>query len=549
MTSDPRTPHLIDPETDPRATYVLEPDDVRVLLDRIAVSPGARTETTFAPFTGGPLAAVPLSTPDDVARAARSARAAQREWARRPVRARAAVLLRLHDLVLARQSDVLDLIQLESGKSRANAYEEVADVALLARHFGRRAAGYLAPRRVAGLLPVLTSTTVHQRPVGVVGIIAPWNYPLSLTIGDVLVALVAGNAVLLKPDTQTVLTALWGLEQLEAAGLPAGLVQVVVGDGAAIGGAVVDAVDHICFTGSTATGRVVAARAGQRLIGASLELGGKNPLYVADDVDVEVAAEGAVRACFTGAGQLCVSIERLYVHEGVADAFVAAFVRRVRGLVLGAGLDYAADVGSLVTPAQLGKVAVHVEDAISRGATALAGGVHRPDLGPLFYEPTVLDGVPADAALFRAETFGPVVSIYRVASDDEAIAAMNDTEFGLNASVWTRSAARGRAIAAQVESGAVNVNEGYTSAWGSVGAPQGGWKASGLGARHGREGIEQVTRVQTVAVQRGVHGRPARAGIPGVPGIGLGRVYGLGAERWTRVFTSALRVIKAVGLP
>ena len=544
MTPDSHVPQLIDPETDPRATYVLEPDDVRVLLARIVVSPGARTQTTYAPFTGGPLAAVPLSTPADVAEAARRARSAQRPWALTPVRERAAVLLRLHDLVLTHRSDVLDLIQLESGKARTGAFEEVADVALVARHYGRRAAGYLAAHRTPGLVPLLTGTVVLRHPVGVVGVISPWNFPLSLSLGDLLPALVAGNAVVLRPDTQAVLTALWGVEQLEAAGLPSGLVQVVVGDGAEIGNAVVDAVDHICFTGSTQTGRAVAARAGQRLIGATLELGGKNPMYVTEDVNIAVAAEGAVRACFASSGQLCLSVERLYVHESVADEFVAAFVARVRNLTLGGALDYTADVGSLTSPAQLAKVAAHVDDAIAHGARVLTGGVHRSDVGPLFYSPTVLDGVSPDVALAREETFGPVVSVYRVASDDEAIAAMNDTAFGLNASVWTRSTSRGRAIAARIESGTVNVNDGFVAAWGSVAAPQGGRKASGLGARHGMEGIAEVTRAQTVAVQRGAHGVP---GTPVAGGVGLGRLYDLPAEKWTGLFTQALRIMKAVG--
>ena len=544
MTSDPRPHQLIDPETDPRATYVLEPDDVRALLGRIATSPGARSTTTHAPFTGGPLAAVPLSTPDDVARAARRARAAQRPWARTPVRERAAILLRFHDIVLAHQSDVIDLIQLESGKARTGAFEEVVDIALVARHYGRRAAGYLAPRRVAGLLPLLTGATVLRHPVGVVGVIAPSNFPLTLAIGDVLPALVAGNAVVLKPDTQTVLTALWGVEQLEAVGLPADLLQVVVGDGREIGQAVVDNVDHVLFTGSTETGRAVAARAGQRLIGASLELGGKNPMYVTEDVDLEVAAEGAVRGCFSSSGQLCLSIERLYVREEIAEEFLAVFLRRVRELTLGGALDYTADVGSLTSAAQLATVEEHVEDAVAHGARVLAGGTARPDLGPLFFAPTVLDGVPPEAVASREETFGPVVCVYRVASDDEAVAAMNDTEFGLNASVWTRSSARGRSIAARVEAGTVNVNEGYATAWGSVAAPQGGRKASGLGARHGAEGMAQVTRTQTVAVQRGAHGVPL---VPGAGGFGLGRLYEMPAPTWTRLFTRLLRVLKAVG--
>ena len=541
----------LDPWTNPLATYVLEPDDLRTLLARIVTSPGAATQTTHTPFTGGPLAAVPLSAPADVARAARLARAAQRAWARSPLRERAAVLLRFHDLVLGRQSDVLDLIQLESGKSRLGAFEEVADVAMMARHYALRAGTYLAPRRAAGLLPILTSARVLRHPVGLVGVISPWNYPLTLAIGDVLPALMAGTAVVLKPDTQTVLTALWGVEQLEDAGLPAGLVQVVVGDGPQIGGAVVDNVDHVCFTGSTATGRTVAARAGERLISASMELGGKNAMYVADDVDVETVAEGAVRACFSSTGALCVSVERLYLHEDIAEGFLAAFVRRVRALTLGAGLDYRADVGSLTSAAQLAQVTEHVEDALAHGARVLAGGVPRPDLGPLFYEPTILDAVPTEARVHGEETFGPVVSVYRVASDDEAVAAMNDSDFGLNASVWTRDIARGRRIAARVEAGTVNVNEGYAAAWGSSGAPQGGVKASGIGHRHGPEGLWATTRIQTVAVQRGVHGIPAlRAVVGGNPtGVGLGRLYGLTGEQFTATFTAVLRAFKALRRP
>ncbi|MDM8085659.1 succinic semialdehyde dehydrogenase [Cellulomonas cellasea] len=542
MAHDPDPTRLIDPETDPLATYVLEPDDVRTLLDRVVTSPGAQSRTTHAPYTGAPIAAIPLSTPDDVARAVADARRAQRTWERTPLRERTAVLLRLHDLVLARQSDVLDLIQVENGKSRQSAYEEVADIAIIARHYAHRAGAYLAPRRVRGLLPVLTRVDVRRRPLGVVGIVAPWNYPLTLTLGDALPALAAGNAVVVRPDPQTSLTALWAAEQLEEAGLPPGVLQVVVGDGD-IGSAVVDHVDQVTFTGSTATGRLVAARAGERLIPATLELGGKNPLYVAEDVDVEVAAEGAVRACFSNTGQLCMSIERLYVHEEVADAFTEAFVRRARALRLGAGLDYASDMGSLTSAAQLARVIEHVEDALTHGARVLAGGVHRTDLGPLFYEPTILADVAPQARVFRDETFGPVVSLYRVASDDEAVAAMNDSEFGLNASVWTRSTRRGAEIARRVRSGTVNVNEAYVAGWGSTGAPQGGQGQSGLGHRHGPEGIWQTTAQQTVAVQRGVHG------VLGGPGIGLHRLFDLGAEQWTEVYTDLLRAMKALRQP
>ncbi|MCB7136712.1 succinic semialdehyde dehydrogenase [Cellulosimicrobium marinum] len=527
---------LLDPEN-PAATYVLEPDVVAPLVGRLVTSAASGTHRSVLPFTGAPLASFPTSSPDDVAHAVERSRAAQRAWSRVPVTERARVLQRFGALVLAEQSDGLDLVQMESGKSRRSAFEEAADLAILTRHYGVRGPRYLADRRVPGMLPLLTGTRVHRRPVGVVGVIAPWNYPLSLAFAEAVPALLAGNGVVLKPDPQTTLTALWGAELLERAGLPSDLFLVVAGGGD-IGAALTDHVDHIAFTGSTATGRKVAARAGERLIGATLELGGKNPLYVAADADVRVAAKAAVRACFGSSGQLCVSIERLVLHESVADAFLDEFVPLVRGMRLGAGLDYSADMGSLTSQAQLDRVVAHVDDALSHGARVLAGGVHRADIGPLFYAPTVLDDVPHDALCAREETFGPVVSVVRVASDDDAVRVMNDTEYGLNASVWTRDVARGRRIAARVEAGTVNVNDGYSAAYGSVGAPMGGFKASGLGRRHGREGIEALTEVQTIAVQRGAH-----------QGLGLDRLYELGGDLPSTVLTAALDVMRRLRLP
>lgn len=523
---------LVDPR-DPRSTYLLEPEDVAHLVARV-VSANGNAKVSTSPFTGAPLASIPRSDADDVTHAVADARLAQQAWKQIPAAQRAKIMLALHDIVLTEQSQVLDLIQLESGKSRASAYEEIADVAQVTRHYGVRGAAYLKPRQVRGMLPLLTSTSVHRQAVGVVGVISPWNYPLTLALADVLPALVAGNAVVLKPDEQTTLTALWAADALVRAGLPEGVLQIVVG-GAEIGSRLVDVVDHIAFTGSTKVGQIIAEQAAHRLIGTTLELGGKNPLYVAADADVQSAAEGAVRACFSNSGQLCMSIERLILHQDIAQEFLSHFVPLVKALRVGAGLDYTADFGSMTTQAQLDRVVDHVDDAIAKGARVLAGGVQRSDVGPLFFAPTVMTDLPSDALCMREETFGPVVVVTEVADDDAAIAAMNDTEYGLNASIWTANVRQGRRLANRVEAGTVNINDGYTAAWGSVAAPMGGFKKSGLGRRHGREIIEAVTEAQTVSVQRAVG-----------HGASLDALFTLPDGQGQALLTKGLRILRAM---
>jgi len=535
MTADPLASSPVTDETPALApdSWALDAALVTRLAGRVVAADGAEQVVTRTPFTGGPIGRLPRSTADDVARAVAAARAAQRDWAAHTVRHRAAVLRRLHDVVLARQSEGLDIVQLETGKSRIHAFDEITDVAISARWHARRGPSILGDDGHVGLIPGLTKVTEVHVPKGVIGMISPWNYPLVLTISDAIPALLAGNAVVLKPDSQTPFSALWCADILAEAGLPDGLFQVVHGPGAVIGTAIIDSTDYVCFTGSTATGRTVAARAAERLVGVSLELGGKNPVYVADDADLDRAAEGVVRDCFGNSGHACVSMERLILHEKIADAFLDRFVDRVRRLRLGAGLDYDSDIGSIASQSQFDTLVRHVDDAVEKGATVLAGGRPRPDVGPLFYEPTVLDGVPPEAVCYGEETFGPLVSVYRVGSDAEAVKFANDTPFGLNASVWSGDRRRASRIARRIASGTVVVNEAYTVGWGSVASPMGGMKDSGLGRRHGAAGVLRFTESQTIAAQR----------------IGLGIMFDRGGEFYSKLMTSTLKLTRTTRYP
>ncbi|MFJ3619025.1 succinic semialdehyde dehydrogenase [Streptomyces iakyrus] len=515
------------PEGARTAADVVTPELVAQLTKGVA---GSGRTANHTPFTGEKLADLPESTPEDVAEAFERARAAQAVWAQTPVRQRAAVLLRFHDLVLERQAEVLNLIQLETGKARLHAHEEVQAVAVAARHYGRKAPSYLRPKRHAGAMPTLTKVTELRHPRGVVGQIAPWNYPLELSVGDALPAFVAGNAVVMKPDTETCLTALWARDLLIEAGLPADVFQVVLGDGPVVGPEVVRHADYVSFTGSTRTGREVAQGAAARLVGVSLELGGKNAMLVLEDADIEKAAAGAVRACFSSAGQLCISIERLFVHESIADAFLERFAARTKAMRLGTSLAYGADMGSLVGERQLETVTRHVEEAVAKGAKVVAGGVARPDIGPYFFEPTILDGVATDMSVCGEETFGPVVSVYRFTDEDEVIERANATAYGLNSSVWTKNGRRGQEVAARLRTGTVNINEGYAPAYGSVQSPMGGMKDSGLGRRHGSEGILKYTEAQTVAHQRV---------LPMAPSLGMDD------EKYAQFMSRSLRLMKA----
>jgi len=499
-------------ETPPNA----RPSRLAALADRVAVSGGTDADadegddadgdrsrlTVEAPAAGEPVGTVPACTPADVRRAVDRARTAGEAWAARPVAERAAVLRRFHDRVLDARAELLDLLQVECGKARPDALEEVLDVANTASYYADVAGEVLAPERRRGAVPLLTRTVERRVPAGVVGVIAPWNYPLTLSISDALPALVAGNAVVVKPDERTPFATLRAVELLEDAGLPADCCRVVTGEGSVVGEPLIAAVDHVAFTGSTAVGREVAATAGRHLTPCSLELGGKNPMVVLADADVDAAARSAAAGAYANAGQLCLSIERIYVESSIGDAFRDALVEATRRRRLGCDYGWGPDVGSLTTADQLEKTRAHVDEAVAAGASVLTGGRHRPDLGPYVYEPTVLADVPPGATVADEETFGPVVAVHEVADADEAVRRANETPYGLNASVWTGDPGRGRAIAERIEAGTVNVGDAYVAAWGSVDAPMGGMGDSGIGRRHARQALRTYTEAQTIAVQR-----------------------------------------------
>src|SRR6201995_2234595 len=355
-----------DPEHDPTASYALDPAYARALTARVISSTGQQVPS-YTPLTGQPLAMVPQSSVADVREAVARARKAQQAWAQTSLEHRSQILLRLHDLVMDRQAEIMDLVCWESAKARKDAFDETLHVALTARYYARTAHQHLDTERKLGVVPGLTRVEVNHVPKGVIGIIAPWNYPFTLALCDGIPALLAGNAVVTKPDAQTMLTGLLGAQLLEEAGFPAGLWNVVAGPGRELGGPIIERSDYVCFTGSTATGKLVAQQCADRLIGCSLELGGKNPILVLRDADVDRAAEGAVRASFSNAGQLCVSTERMFVADQVYDRFKERFVARTKAMNLKPGLEWGSDMGSLISQEQLDAVTAHVEDAKSKG--------------------------------------------------------------------------------------------------------------------------------------------------------------------------------------
>ena len=521
----------LDPEHVLRATYALDRAYVRRLTEHVVHTDGQEVIVT-SPATGQPIGAVPTSTATDVAVAFDIARDAARAWSQTSFQERERLLMRLHDLILDRQDEIMDLICWESGKARIHAFDEPLHVALTARYYARTLHKHLGPKRRDGVVPFLTRIDEHRVAKGVVAIISPWNYPFTMAMVDGLAALAAGNTVVAKPDHHTPLSALLGAELLREAGFPPGAWQVLVGSGRELGTPMIERADYVCFTGSTATGKLVATQCAERLTGCSLELGGKNPILVLADADLDRAAEGAVRAAFSNGGQLCVSTERLYVAREIYDDFVAKFVSRTKAMRLGSSHGWGIDMGSLISADQLAIVQEHVRDAVAHGARILAGGKARPDLGPYFYEPTILEDVTPAMACHGDETFGPVISVYPFDSEDEAVELANSGDYGLNAAIYSRDVERARELATRIHCGTVNVNEAFGATFASIDAPMGGMRSSWMGRRQGAEGILRYTEVQSVATQYILR---------------FGPHWGLTDEAYAGAMTAAVRFLTWLG--
>jgi acyl-CoA reductase-like NAD-dependent aldehyde dehydrogenase len=429
-------------------------------------------------------------------------RVAQRAWASRPIRERCAKLRGLREQIMALRNELADAVVGESGKPRVEALFADIFVALdSAEYWSKNAASALRTRRV----PHHSTAAKAKRgylaynPLGVVAIISSWNYPLAIPLSQIIPALAAGNAVVCKTSDFTPQCGALIEKLFIAAGFPKDLVKIVQGDGE-VGQALIDASpDKVMFTGSVATGRHVAEVCAKKLIPSVLELGGKDAMIVLADADLEVASSAAVWGSYTNCGQVCLSVERLFVEQSAAEKFIALCVEKTKKLRIGPGSDPSTDIGPLIRPQHVRRMIDLVDDAVSRGANVLCGGIARPDLGSNFFEPTVIAGVDSSMKLFQEETFGPILAIQIVRDAQEAITHANDSPFALAASIWTKSKARGMALSAELRAGAVMVNDAI-SYFGIAEAPHGGCGASGWGRTHGQAGLLEMVQMKYIDV-------------------------------------------------
>jgi succinate-semialdehyde dehydrogenase/glutarate-semialdehyde dehydrogenase len=456
------------------------------------------TILSLNPATGDVLGVVSCASDQDVTEAVELARQAQPVWSDLGISRRVNVLRNFQTLLLNKKSEIARSITQEAGKPVVEALLTEVQVVLDTAQFCiENARSFLRDEPVPhGSFAMKTkSGRIVREPHGVIGIISPWNYPFSIPATESLSALVTGNAVILKPSELTPLIALELASLLHRAGVPKDVFQVVIGDGATGAALASSNIDKLVFTGSVATGKRIAQTAAARLLPVVLELGGKDPMLVLDDADLDVASSGAVWGAFVNAGQTCLSVERCYVHRSLYMRFVEACITKTQRLRVGNGLDPETDVGPLTHERQLRVVEAQVEEARAQGARMLAGGERLTHLGPNFYAPTILADVNHSMAIMRKETFGPVLPIMPFDNDEQAITLANDSEYGLAASIWTRDSSRGEAIARRIHAGTVMVND-VISCFGIREAPHGGVKASGVGRTHGKYGLEEMVRIK-----------------------------------------------------
>ncbi len=461
-----------------------------------------QTITVRNPATLEKITALPAALPADVASAVARGRKAQALWQTTAFSERARLLYKLRDRLLDRGDQLGDILTAETGRPRGEVYgNELFYLCDAIGSWAKNGPRYLAAEKIRPSFPLLKTKKVISTyiPRGVIGIISPWNFPLTLTLGDALPALTAGNAVVIKPSEVTPLSALFGAEVVAEAGFPENLFQVVVG-GPEAGEALVDCVDMIAFTGSIEVGKRVMKRAAERLIPVGLELGGKDPMIVLKDADLDRAVGACVWGGLMNCGQACTSIERVYVEAPVYDRFVEKLVARVRAVRQGASEDDI-DIGCLTTEAQFKKVAAQVEQAIAQGARALTGGRANPNLSGYYYEPTVLIDVNHSMTIATEETFGPVIPIIKVSNAAEALALANDSRYGLGGSIFSRNKDTAWELAQSLQTGSVCINDSLIN-FTVTEAPMGGWKESGLGSRHGAEGIRKFCLQKTVVLDR-----------------------------------------------
>jgi len=460
------------------------------------------TIITTNPASGEVLGELACASPEDVHAAVARARAAQPQWQATPVSGRIAVLQRFQRLLSERRDEIAQLICREAGKPVAEALTTEVLVVLDAAQFCiRNAHRFLRETPVphGNIVMNIKRGKLVREPFGVIGIIAPWNYPFSIPAIETLGALVTGNAVVLKPSELTPLIALELQRLLLSAGLQSDLMQVVIGEGPAGAALTESQLDKLIFTGSVATGKRVAEAAARRLMPVVLELGGKDPMIVLDDANLEVATSGAIWGAFMNAGQTCLSVERCYVHRSLYEAFLQMCLEKMGRLRVGNGIDSEVEIGPMINDRQLRVVEDQVNDALQRGARLLFGGVGLRELGPNFYAPTLLADVTNDMRIMQQETFGPVLPIAPFDSDEQAVRLANDSDFGLAASVWTGNRRRGEALATKIKAGTVMLND-MISCFGIADAPHGGFKQSGIGRTHGELGLQEMVQVKYIDV-------------------------------------------------